>query len=191
VLCIDFDIEAPGLSHYFAPWLKGKSSWGLLQYLHDCTQARAGDLPAYALDLKLPGVAGLLTLIPSGREDDDYIGSVQKIDWHALYRDHDLGARLERVRSEATDKFDFVLIDGRTGITDFAGIVTAQLPDVLGFLFTANKQSLDGVVDVTNRAMWRGTACHSTVAHCCRSRSLRDSNSVRSTSVQRGGKATS
>ena len=153
VLCIDFDIEAPGLSHYFTPWLHGKSTGGLLQYLHDCTQASIRDLSAYALDLKLPGLGGRLTLIPSGRGDDDYIGRVQKIDWHVLYRDHDLGIRLERFRAEATDEFDFVLIDGRTGITDFAGIVTAQLPDILAFLFTANKQSLDGVVDVTNRAM--------------------------------------
>ena len=153
VLCVDFDIEAPGLSHYFAPWLRSRSSGGLLQYLHDCTRDQVGDLSAYILDTQLPGVAGRLTMIPSGRGDDDYIGNVQKIDWHALSRDHDLGVRLERARAEAVSQFDFVLIDGRTGITDFAGIVTAQLPDILAFLFTANKQSLDGVVDVTNRAM--------------------------------------
>jgi hypothetical protein len=31
--------------------------------------------------------------------------------------------------------------------------VTAQLPDVLAFLFTASHQSLDGVIDVARRAM--------------------------------------
>ena len=36
----------------------------------------------------------------------------------------------------------------RTGVTDFSGLTTAQLPDILAFMFTANKQSLHGCADI-------------------------------------------
>src|SRR5262249_48969106 len=46
-----------------------------------------------------------------------------------------------------------VFVDSRTGLTDFSGITTAQLPDVLAFLFTANQQSLVGCCNIVKRAM--------------------------------------
>jgi hypothetical protein len=49
--------------------------------------------------------------------------------------------------------YDFVLIDSRTGITDMGGICTAQLPEILVMLFTANEQSLRGTLDVARRAV--------------------------------------
>ena len=63
-----------------------------------------------------------------------------------------LGTRLERMFDELREEFDYVLIDARTGVTDFSGVITAQLPDVLAFLFTANEQSLEGAMDVARRA---------------------------------------
>ncbi|HYI96128.1 MAG TPA: toll/interleukin-1 receptor domain-containing protein, partial [Bryobacteraceae bacterium] len=74
-------------------------------------------------------------------------------DWDALYERHDLGAELERLRDEWSSEFDLVLIDSRTGVTDFSGLTTAQLPDVLAFLFTANAQSLEGCSMIVRRAM--------------------------------------
>jgi hypothetical protein len=50
------------------------------------------------------------------------------------------------------DAYDFVLIDSRTGVTEFGGVVTAQLPDILAFMFTANEQSLTGCMSVAQRA---------------------------------------
>ena len=48
--------------------------------------------------------------------------------------------------------FDFIFVDSRTGVTDFSGITTVLLPDVLIFQFTANNQSLQGSCDVVRRA---------------------------------------
>jgi hypothetical protein len=45
-----------------------------------------------------------------------------------------------------------VLIDSRTGISDIGGICTAQLPDRLVVVFTANEQSVTGAVDIAQRA---------------------------------------
>lgn len=42
----------------------------------------------------------------------------------------------------------YVLIDSRTGITDTSGICTSILPEKLIAVFTPNRQSLDGVLDL-------------------------------------------
>ncbi len=83
----------------------------------------------------------------------DYSSRLQFLDWNALYDRHNFGTHLEELRSSWIDQFDFVLIDSRTGLTDFSGILTAQLPDVLAFFFTANNQSFQGCVDIVRRAM--------------------------------------
>jgi len=83
----------------------------------------------------------------------DYVEAVQRLAWDDLYLEHDLGARLETLRAGWVQNFDLVLLDSRTGVTDFSGIITVQLPDVLAFLFTANNQSLIGCCDIARRAM--------------------------------------
>jgi hypothetical protein len=83
----------------------------------------------------------------------DYTRLVQSLDWDQLYEEHDLGVRLEALRAEWVREFDLVLVDSRTGVTDFSGLVTAQLPDILAFMFTANEQSLAGCADIARRAM--------------------------------------
>ena len=83
----------------------------------------------------------------------DYTNLVQGLDWDRLFSKHQLGERLEALRAAWIENFDLVLIDSRTGVTDFSGVTTAQLPDILAFLFTANRQSLDGCCDIVRRAM--------------------------------------
>ena len=92
--------------------------------------------------------------MPAARvEDTDYVGEVQVLDWDILYLKHNFGAHLETLRAAWIENFDVVLVDSRTGVTDFSGLTTAQLPDVLVFMFTANNQSLRGCCDIARRAM--------------------------------------
>jgi MinD-like ATPase involved in chromosome partitioning or flagellar assembly len=151
VLMVDWDIEAPGLAHYFRPWT-AKPSIGVLNLLQDCERGVERPWQSYTAEVALPGLDDSLALLPAGPETKEYIHQVQRIDWNRLYQDHDFGAVLEKFREAWTDHFDFVLVDARTGITDFSGLLTAQLPDILAFLFTANQQSLDGACDVVDRA---------------------------------------
>ena len=44
------------------------------------------------------------------------------------------------------------MIDSRTGVSDIGSICTVQLPDIVVALFTANEQSLEGVLQVVHRA---------------------------------------
>jgi tetratricopeptide (TPR) repeat protein len=62
------------------------------------------------------------------------------------------GMILDRWREEWKNDFDFVLIDSRTGITDAGGICTVLLPDLLVLVFTANDQSFEGAMAVSQSA---------------------------------------
>lgn len=147
VLTIDWDLEAPGLHHYFAPLLPTAPAGGVIDLAHDFL-AGAETPAAHAVQLDIGG--GTLALLAAGRMDDSYARRMQEIDWEDLYR-RGFATFLERCREEWTADYDFVLIDSRTGISDIGAVCTAQLPDRLVVVFTANDQNLKDVVDVVRR----------------------------------------
>ncbi|WP_328615989.1 hypothetical protein OHS18_04170 [Amycolatopsis sp. NBC_00355] len=147
VLCLDWDLEAPGLSDYFREKLTGPPVRGVVDLVDDF---RAGRFDPAMHITRLTGV-GALDFVAAGREEPGYAGRVQDIGWEALY-DDGFGDYLERCREWWTAEYDFVLIDSRTGISDIGGICTAHLPDHLVVLFTANMQSVRGAVDLARRA---------------------------------------
>ncbi len=155
VLCVDWDLEAPGLEDFFKPYRRDDrflEENGLVELLLDFH--KRAQVPLLWRDLvlpldvrQLPGV----DLIKSGLADDGYTRRLQQLNWERLYK-KGLGDALETMFDEIREAYDFVLIDSRTGVTDFSGIVTAQLPDILAFLFTANEQSIGGATRVARRA---------------------------------------
>ncbi len=153
VLVVDWDVEAPGLNHYFSS-LTPVLEAGVLDFLDDCRNDGPKGWQKYAFPVSLPGPMVELHMMPAAAGGGkDYTERVQHLDWDALYDEHEFGNRLEDLRAEWIENFDFVLIDSRTGVTDFSGLTTAQLPDILAFLFTANSQSLRGCADIAKRAM--------------------------------------
>jgi len=148
VLAIDWDLEAPGLHHYFAPVLPKTPDGGVIDLAYDFL-AGADRPGAHAIQLDLED--GVVALLAAGRQDETYVGRVQGIDWEDLYR-RGFAEFLERCRAAWTSDYDFVLIDSRTGISDIAGICTAHLPDRLVVVFTANEQSVNGAVRIAQRA---------------------------------------
>ena len=152
VLCVDWDLEAPGLSNYFGRWLE-QPHHGLLDLVEDIAAGHPIGQRQLTNIVRVPSCGDRLALIPAGRQDDDdYVRRVQDIDWTALYEEHGFGTILEDIRGQWTGGYDFVLVDSRTGITDIGGICTVQLPDILVFMFTANHQSLHGAMQVARRA---------------------------------------
>jgi TIR domain/CobQ/CobB/MinD/ParA nucleotide binding domain len=153
VLAVDWDIEAPGLNHYFAAAAPSHSA-GVLDFIEDCRKGEPRSWDAYTSSLSLQdGTQGLKLMPAMASSGADYTDRVQHLDWDELYDEHKFGARLEAVRAQWVQEFDFVLVDSRTGVTDFSGLTTAQLPDVLAFMFTANAQSLGGCANIARRAM--------------------------------------
>lgn len=147
VLCVDWDLEAPGLHDYFRPMMGAGPTSGVVDLVDDFV---AGKVRLADHTTRLTG-AGTLDLIAAGRDDDEYVGRIQQIDWARLY-EMGFGAYLERCREQWTADYDYVLLDSRTGVSDIGGICTAHLPDRLVVLFTANVQSMRGAVDIARRA---------------------------------------
>ncbi len=167
VLCVDWDLEAPGL-HYFFPDIQGNAEkTSLLHLLESVSSAKApvARKAAQADDSTRPplpwqecvntvlvGATGkTVDLIVAGRAADDYVRRVYDLGWQALYEHHALGEFLERLRQEWAQAYDFVLLDSRTGLTDIGGICTIHLPDMVVPVFTANRQSMEGTAFMARR----------------------------------------
>lgn len=152
VLCVDWDLDAPGLVHYLRPWLAAAPARGVVELVAAHAAGGRPDPAADVVPVTLPDAAGRLDLIPAGAEDDGYVARAQRLDWAELYDGHGLGGFLEQCRTRWVEHYDLVLVDSRTGITDIGGICTAQLPDTLVMFFTANEQSVRGTLDVARLA---------------------------------------
>lgn len=170
VLAIDWDLEAPGLHRYFSPFLTDPEmarTDGLIDFFVDyavvATAEESGTsddsqwyLPhaqlwryAVPLDFKEFQEPGRLDFVGAGRQGPSYSTRVNEFDWSDFYTRFGGGALMDAVRRDLGQRYDYVLIDSRTGVSDTSGICTVQLPDVLVVCFTLNNQSIDGAAGVT------------------------------------------
>jgi hypothetical protein len=95
-----------------------------------------------------------LYLMKAGRfgsdDKNEYPEKVNKFNWEDLY--NKLPHLIRVFADELAERYDFVLIDSRTGVTDISGICTTLLPEKLVVVFTPNTQSIKGALDVVKRA---------------------------------------
>jgi len=167
VLAVDWDLESPGLHHYFRPFLadpKLRYSRGVIDIIRDfaaavvdpCTPAddpnwfrRYADVEreAVSLNWRFPDGGGL-DLLPAGVQDAAYSQRVSSFDWSDFWDRLNGRAFLLALRDNLRQQYDYVLIDSRTGLSDNAGICTVELPDTVVNCFTLNDQSIDGAVSV-------------------------------------------
>lgn len=147
VLAVDFDLEAPGLDTF--PILRAaESTPGVVDFVQ-----------AYLVSGQAPDVRGFvgqsgpvenLWVMPSGSPRSTYASSFARVDWGALYDQHDGYLLIEDLKEQWRQALepDYVLIDSRTGYTDTGGICTRQLPDAVTVLFFPNEQNLRGLTQV-------------------------------------------
>ena len=159
VLVIDWDLEAPGIEHFFfkrAELAAVREKQGLIDLLMDLSSGRSGtDSDAWAKLLveARPGKTGnAIKILTSGSRSLGYFRNVRQLDVKDFYENKDGGQIIEQLRQSWKSNFDFVLVDSRTGITDVGGICTIQLPDILTIVFAATEQSLNGAVEVAVKA---------------------------------------
>ncbi len=169
VLAIDWDLEAPGLHCFFAPFLADKtlrSSGGIIDFFLDYSEAAIrpddlkdnnwfepySDLLQYAMSLDWPEFpeGGTIDFVPAGRQDGTYSHRVNSFDWSRLYEKFGGTLFLEAVKQRLRADYDFILIDSRTGASDTAGICTIQMPDQLVACFTYNTQSVAGTAAIAH-----------------------------------------
>lgn len=178
VLVVDWDLEAPGLHRFFPPRLRrGRpllqglglgAEPGLIDLLRDLAQALPAELPAdeqAAEALARRALDGLdldryierteypqVWLLRAGRDDDgEYSRRVNTFSWESLFERAPMIYRL--LAQSWAQRFRWVLVDSRTGVTDISGICTSLLPDKLVVVFTPNRQSLSGVRELVSRAL--------------------------------------
>lgn len=164
VLMIDFDLEAPGIEQYFQiPQPAARRHAGLLDLLLGFKQSMsvgAGDesfrdidrfiLPVYE---RLPG-GGKLDLMPAGQRDDQaqlerYALGVRTFDWQDFYYNWEGELFFEWLRGVLVpERYDLVLVDSRTGVTEMGGICAYQLAEIIIMMCAANHQNLRGTQNV-------------------------------------------
>lgn len=172
VLMIDWDLEAPGLHQFFHGKFKGSNSksgdlsleqLGLIDLFYEIKNwlaenksesensedvFKAIDIHKYIVETNIPS----LFFMSAGRFDDGlYSARVNEFDWADFFNKFPLV--ITQFANYLKKVFRYALIDSRTGYTDISGICTSIMPEKLVVVFTPNRQSLSGVVEMIRRAI--------------------------------------
>jgi len=152
VLVWDFDLEAPGLQQVFKCKWRGERV-GFVDYVYEyVTKAQIPDIEQHIHPTDVEGV----DILPAGNLTKAYSQKLEAIDWREVYdrrRGYDLMNAVRTAIAEVrTDrgqpKYDYVLIDARTGYSDVGGICVQQLPDAVVLMFRLNDQNIRGTAEV-------------------------------------------
>ena len=153
VLCIDWDMEAPGLVNYFRAIPKSNPKFaplisepaqlgGLLSILENSTPGKPADWHQY-IRTRTGINDSKVDFIDSGDDALDFSVRLGNFIWKEFFENRGGAEIVEKLRSQWKRDYDYVLVDSRTGLTDSSGICTIQMPDILVLLFAANKQNTD------------------------------------------------
>jgi hypothetical protein len=171
VLMIDWDLEAPGLHQFFHGRFENPKDrqknlptdqLGLIDLFYEMKSRLSktdieSDIPEsffddleiekYIAKLNIP----LLKLMPAGRFNDGlYSSRVKTFNWEEFFNSYPFV--INQFANHLRRKFGFTLIDSRTGYTDISGICTSLMPEKLVLVFTPNRQSLTGVIDLIHKS---------------------------------------
>ena len=165
VLTVDWDLEAPGLSRFFHPFLNADAlatTDGVLNMINNylerafvrtsteqATESGRAAVEGYSMGLNwdFPN-GGAIDFISAGTQNDDYSAILNGLNWDQFYQEYEGGTFLDALRQEMIRRYDYVLIDSRTGLSDTSKICTQHLPDDVVVCFTLSDQSIDGAAGV-------------------------------------------
>ncbi|MDX3840580.1 FxSxx-COOH system tetratricopeptide repeat protein [Streptomyces europaeiscabiei] len=170
VLAVDWDLEAPGLHRFFSPFLDPNAlaaTTGVIDIITEYSWAATTGGPrrgpwhleyarveehAVSLTPERHGLSfpdgGSVDFLSAGRQNREYSANVSSFEWDNFYERLGGGLFLDALRDDMRAKYDYVLIDSRTGLSDNADICTMQMPDVVVTCFTLSGQALDGAAAV-------------------------------------------
>ncbi len=172
VLSVDWDLESPGLHKFFHPFLDESTvsaTPGVIEVINDYASAAVDPAPrsddwhlefarverhAVSLEWIFPN-GGKLDFLSAGRQNRDYSAAVCSLDWDNFYDRLGGGRFFRAMRDDMKQRYDYVLIDSRTGLSDVADICTIELPDVLAICFTLSDQSIEGAANVARQISGR------------------------------------
>src|SRR4051794_5460521 len=175
VLVADWDLESPGLPRFFRPFIDPvayDTAGGIIELVRRYEQATMVDTPrpedwhrefasadrhAFTLSWRHFPSGGRLDFLPAGNQNQDYARSVYERDWDEFYTRYGGGQLFDALRADMRERYDYALLDSRTGWSDVAGICTVHMPDILVDCFTFSDQGIEGAALVAgNVARQRG-----------------------------------
>jgi MinD-like ATPase involved in chromosome partitioning or flagellar assembly/tetratricopeptide (TPR) repeat protein len=163
VLVIDWDLEAPGLHYFFKKEtdVRVEQKEGVIDllnsYMRYMDALHSEEPPAnlliptfnetyiYSYDDSKPN--GCLDLVSSGRAEG-YFERLDVFDWDRFYKRYDGKHYIEWLKTDLKNKYDYILIDSRTGRTPYGGIVNTQMAQVSVFVMAPTEQNFKGCLDI-------------------------------------------
>ena len=168
ILLIDWDLEAPGLDSYFTSIRD--EDLGLVDMITDAKVFLQNNdekhqnnkdeyecfleenLTKYISEsIKINESAFEVDVIKAGKFDKEYVNKLEAIDWMKFYKEEP--AFFRTFAHFLEKRYDYILIDSRTGLADTSGICTMLMPQVLVLVFSLNRQNLNGVIDVARQSV--------------------------------------
>ncbi len=162
VLIIDWDLHAPGLHLYFSNYCKktfGENTNafenfpGVVDLFNKLNQELTNDMTEEDLrnylrnfkfeDFIIQTDIPNLDLIKAGSFIDTYQQKMNLFKWESLYSK--VPTLFPRLAHEWARRYNYVLIDSRTGYSDVSNICTFLMPEKLVITFTPNHQSFSGI----------------------------------------------
>ncbi|MEV4517396.1 FxSxx-COOH system tetratricopeptide repeat protein [Dactylosporangium sp. NPDC049525] len=162
VLVADWDLDSPGLHRFFKPFIREEAldvATGVIDMIRAYEWATTREDAsgegwfaqyakvqphAFSLEWDHFPAGGAIDFLAAGQHNTAYARDLNAMNWDDFYDRLGGGQFLDAMREDMRAKYDYVLIDSRTGVGDVAGICTMQLPDILVACFTYSEQGIDG-----------------------------------------------
>lgn len=143
VVCIDMDLEAPGLTALFGKEKEIEEGMGLVHLLIAIDQCEKPDITKHLLRVS---ETYDLYCLPAGNIDANYARILRFIDPESWYRvdRNPLRELMDALRKDLPFIPDVILLDARTGITQLSGPVLFDLSDMSIIVFFPHPQTETG-----------------------------------------------
>lgn len=165
VLLIDWDLEAPGLHSFFGSSIN-KEDLGLVDFITKAGEIikiesqnnEKGYLRFFTENAanyisKEVGVEGSnfkIDIIKAGKLGEGYSDKLNAIHWIDFYK---IAPTFFRSFAQFLEsRYDYILIDARTGLADTSGVCTMLMPQILVLVFALNNQNINGVIEVAKQS---------------------------------------
>lgn len=140
VICVDLDLEAPGLGALFGVESQISENQGVVQLL---TAYDRGEAPDISTHLVRVTESAELYLLPAGQAGAEYARRLRLINpsaWYAEER-NPMHCLLSGLSNDLPFKPDVILFDSRTGISEISAPLLFDLADVAVIVFFPHPQA--------------------------------------------------
>jgi cellulose biosynthesis protein BcsQ len=156
VLCIDMDLEAPGLAALFGKEQEVRDEQGLVYALLSLDQGEQPDLRNHILRIS---DTDELYCLPAGLPNANYARALSLLDPSAWYREdrNPLHELIQNLSTNLSFQPDVILLDARTGITPLNGPLLFDLADLAIIVFFPHPQAQIGTGELVRALLAAST----------------------------------